>query len=93
MDRIDKMTPEEAIQSGEAIAKERGINRAFHGWALIRLLDIQQLNLNAEATPIEGKPWHADILLPEQAAKDDDLMSDFAAALARRSRWKARPNQ
>jgi hypothetical protein len=91
VDRFSKMTTAEAVQSGEHIAASRGTDRTFYGWALIEVTDAKQSGFEVEPTPKRNSPWHADILLPEQAAYDDDLHHEYAGALARRSKWEERP--
>ena len=91
VDRIDCMMEDEAVDRGVAVAVERGPNRRFHGWALIEASEVMNLGLEAIATPQEAHRWHADIVLPEEAATDQAAHNRYAAALARRAEWRASP--
>ena len=91
VDRVDRMTPGEAIRHGELIASLRGTNRLFRGWALLRRPDMSHAGCGCRASPGFDNFWHADILMPQTAAGDNSLHGVFAAALARRSSWRGGP--
>ena len=90
VDRFSRMTVVEAVGHGEAIAVQRGPNRSFYGWALLRKSDVVSAKCDCRAAPKEGNVWHANILMPESVVGDDELHEEFSAALARRSCWKDR---
>ena len=90
VDRVSKMTAAEAVRHGEIIASERGTNRSFYGWARITRPKVLDAECACRASPKCDNFWHADILMPEAAARDNRLHDDLAAALARRSCWRDR---
>ena len=90
VDRVSQMTAVKAVRHGEIIASERGSNRSFYGWATLTRLAVLDAQCGCRASPEVNNLWHADILMPEAAAGDERLHDEFAAALARRSFWRAR---
>jgi len=91
VDRFSRMEQAEAVTNGHTIAAERGVNRKFHGWALITKTAVDDLEYIAKASPRDGHDWHADIWLPEQAATDRKAHEHHAAALARNADWEKWP--
>ena len=90
MDRVDSMTSGEAVRHGELVASLRGANRLFCGWALLRRPDVLHEGCCCRASPEFDNFWHADILMPEDAASDRGVHEDRASRLARRSSWRDR---
>lgn len=90
VDRVDRMASEEAVQHGEIIASLRGTNRVFCGWALLKRPDVLDTECGCQASPEFGNIWHADILMPVEAARDRDIHEERASRLARRSSWRDR---
>ena len=93
VDRIDKMTSDdEAVRHGEHIASLRGDNRSFYGWALLTKPKVLAEGCECRSSPVPDNFWHADILMPEDAAHDPGMHEVHAAGLARRSWWRDRPD-
>ena len=90
VDRVDRMTSVEAVRHGELIASLRGTNRLFCGWAVLRRSNVVDEGCGCLASPWGRNFWHADILMPEDAARDRGLHEDRASRLARRSSWRDR---
>ena len=90
VDRVDRMTSSEAVRHGEIIASLRGTNRSFCGWALLRMPDVLDEGCGCRASPGFDNIWHADILVPVDAARDRDIHEERASRLARRSSWRDR---
>ncbi len=88
VDRVSRMTPREAVRHGKLIASERGSNRNFYGWAILRRPKVLDADCDCRKSPMFDNLWHADIQMPEATANDDDLHHEYAARLARRSCWR-----
>ena len=91
VDRIDHMTPTQAVNQGQIIAAKRGPKRTFHGWGLIDVQSVQGLGFSPVKSPQTGHKWHADIQLPANAATNNTTHWDYAGKLARGSKWKQKP--
>ena len=48
------------------IAKQRGANRTFYGWAEVPVAIAEQHDRTVIASPTHDDPWHADIVLPRE---------------------------
>ena len=91
VDRVDRMTSSEAVRHGEHVCFSlRGANRLFCGWALLSRPDVLVAGCGCRASPMSDNFWHADILMPEDAAFDPGMHEDRASRLARRSYWRDR---
>ena len=90
-DRYDRMNFDDVVGRGEEMARNRGPNRQFHGWAILTRADVTSIGLNAKASPEGGHFWHADIILPEDAATDDEIHNHYAADLAKVATWLEKP--
>ena len=90
VDRVDRMTSGQAVRHGEIIASLRGATRSFYGWALLKRPDVLDEGCGCRLRPTSDNFWHAEILMPEDAAHDSGLHEDRASRLARRSSWKDR---
>ena len=91
VDRYDRMTTQDAVAHGEELAKMRGPNRRFHGWAILTRGDVANIGYDAEESPEGGHFWHADILLPADAATDNEWHNHYANDLAGVATWLERP--
>lgn len=91
VDRYDRMTTEDAVEHGEEMARDRDPNRQFRGWAVLTCADVTSIGFDAKASPEGGHFWHADILLPDDAATDEEAHNHYAAALANVATWLERP--
>lgn len=64
----------------------------FHGWALITGDDACGNGRQVRASPVDGNPYHAEILLPDAAATDRGVRVRHAQELADASSgWCADP--
>ena len=85
------MEIDDAIERGEQMARNRGSNRQFHGWAVLTRDDVIEIGFDAKASQEGGHFWHADILLPDDAATDEEAHNHYAAELANVATWLERP--
>ena len=92
VDRYTRMKIDDAVERGEEMARNRGTNRQFHGWAILTHNDVTSIGFDAEASPEGSHFWHADILLPDDAATDQEAHNHCAADLAKVSTWLERPS-
>ena len=90
VDRFGHATVGVYISNGEAVARERGAGRRFHGWLVITHRALASLGLRAALKPEAGNRQHANILLPAEAAGDNTIHDRWAFRLARRSQWVKR---
>ncbi len=51
VDRYDRMPSQDAVAHGEELARMRGSNRRFHGWATLTRKDATSIGYDAEASP------------------------------------------
>ena len=93
VDRYDRMSIGDAVKRGEQMAQWRGTNRQFHGWAVLTRADVISLGFDAKASPGGGHFWHADLLLPDDAATDKETHNHYAADLASVAMWMERPTE
>lgn len=94
VDRLTKATPAEAVENGEAVARKRSTTkhkRSFYGWAVVSALDAERNNRHVEATPQEGNPHHADVVLPDQDRMARERRLDHALDLASHAEWREKP--
>ena len=92
VDRYSHMDPGDAVARGKEMARNRGPGRQFHGWALLSRSDVTSIGFDAEASPEGGHFWHADIILPDDAATGQEAHNHYAAELARVATWLERPS-
>ena len=59
--------------------------RSFYGWATIKAIDVKKNSKKLKSSPILGNPYHADIYLPKNIERDEQIM--HAKELATRSSW------
>ena len=93
VDRYIRMGIDKALERGEEMAKHRGANRQFHGWGTLTRADAMSIGFDAKASPEGGHFWHADIMLPDDAATDEEAHNHYAADLAKVAKWWERPPQ
>ena len=55
---------------GDSLAKKRGADRKFYGWAELPATDASKDGREIHATPQPDNEWHADIVLPPVVEKD-----------------------
>ena len=76
-----------SLKESTVIADAR--NPKFFGWAVVIAEDAGRSGRKVAATPLEGNPRHADIILPS-AAKDRDEQRRHAHELRDLSTWRPR---
>ena len=77
-----------SLKESMAIADAR--NPTFFGWAVVIAEVAGRSGRKVAATPLEGNPRHADIILPASAAKDRDEQKYHAQELRDLSTWRPR---
>ena len=91
--RYTRMGIDKAAERGEDTARNRGANRQFHGWAILTRSAVTSIGYDAQASPQGGHFWHADIVLPDDAATDQEAHNHYAATWPRsRHGWRNRRN-
>lgn len=93
VDRYTRMGIDKAVERGEEMARNRGTNRQFHGWAVLTRAAVVSIGYDAQASEDGGHFWHADIMLPDDAATDQEAHNHYAADLAKVATWLERPPQ
>ncbi len=93
VDRLSLAPIDQAVKNGEAIARARGPNRTFYGWAVIPAVDVRNAGCDVEAAPLAdgANPYHANIILPDAAVTDSSAQDQYAQRLAIKASWKERP--
>ncbi len=94
VDRLDHAPDEEMAEIGERIARLRGPNRKFYGWATVTVIVASQNGRTVRATPKLDNVYHADIDLniPPTAERRDN-QKHHALSLASAASWRERPQQ
>lgn len=92
VDRLNHAPDQVMAEIGDRIARSRGPNRSFYGWAEVALEDASKNGRTVAATPLPDNPYHADIYLnvPASSERRDDLI-DHANNLAAAAEWRKRP--
>ena len=91
VDRLSVAPTAEAVALAETAAADRG--RTFYGWASLAAAAAPCNGRCIAASPIPARnPFHADIVLPDAAAKDREEQTRHAQELADTSRWRPRPD-
>ncbi len=88
VDRLDKSTLQEALQTAQAVATARF--RTFYGWAVITAESAASNGRRVNPSPRPGNPFHADIVLPDPAVEDRDEQKQHAQELAAEAEWRGR---
>jgi hypothetical protein len=91
VDRFGSAEINEYVDSGISVARSRGAFRRFHGWLVLTDQAIVGLGLTSQAACLPDNPHHVNIVLPADAATDDNVHDRWAARLARNSDWEPRP--
>ena len=92
VDRLSVAPHDEAVAIADSRDAARG--RTFYGWAVTTGFAVTDNGRRIVASPIpDVNPYHADIVLPENAAHDREEQKRHAQELADASRWndKATP--
>ena len=90
VDRLDHAPLADAVAIAEKNAAAR--EQKFYGWAVITKQDAAINGRWVKASPKpDNNPYHADIVLPDFAAKNRDQQKNHALELAASSSWRACP--
>ena len=86
---VDRLTGTPWCELG-AIARSASASRtgALQGWASVVAETARLDGREAVASPVDGNPYHADIVLPEGAEADRDVRLFHAQQLAAASGWR-----
>ena len=90
VDRLTLAPEDKATAIAGKVASAR--NREFYGWAVVTAAKAGDDGRRVKATPTTDNPYHADIILPDLAAQDEEEQKRHAQELADTSRWRERPN-
>ena len=75
----------DVAQRCDDIAKQRGANRSFYGWAKVAVAIAEQHDRTVVASPTPDDRWHADIVLPctpdDKVARERHAMHLAASAV------------
>ncbi len=89
VDRLTEAGSVQALRIADRRDAERG--RTFYGWAVIAADAAGRNGRRVVATPIsDANPYHAEIVLPESAARDKDELRRHAQQLRDSSHWRDR---
>lgn len=86
VDRLDYAPEIEAIKIANDVAAAR--NAEFYGWAVVVAELVRTNGRVVNATPREGNPYHADIVLPSPADQDREEQKQHAKDLADMAEWR-----
>jgi hypothetical protein len=77
------------LKKATAIADTRDHvhGRTFYGWVVVVAREVAHEGRCVVASPLEGNPYHADIILPKHAAEDRAEQEHHAQELADSSYW------
>ena len=64
--------------------------RSFYGWATIQAIEVRKSKRKLKLSPISGNPYHADIYLPKNIERDEQIV--HAKELASHSHWTHKYN-
>lgn len=87
VDRCQYLTESTAVLFAQQRAEAR--NQQFYGWAIIAVERVRRCGSDAESSEPDGQdnPAHADIVLPAEAAFDDQVRNRHLVLLADSSCW------
>ena len=91
VDRMDHAQMDELAAWSQERARNRGTNRRFYGWAVLRVRDAAANGRTVEATPAPRNRCHADIHLNVTGEERRRQQKDHATELADKSRWLEAP--
>ena len=90
VDRLSVGSLQEATAIADARDGARVPQRRFYGWAVVIAENAARNGRQVAATPTEGNPRHADIILPASAANDRVEQKRHALELRDSSTWRPR---
>lgn len=92
VNRLDHATDGVMAEIGDTIARGRGPNRNFYGWAVVLVVDASKDGRAVRATRQADNPYHADIDLNISAAAERrEAQTEHANTLAADAEWRKRP--
>ena len=71
--------------------RARALERNFYGWAELSVEDAARDGRTVRSSQQPDNFWHADIILPAEAEKEQRARERHARALARKTGWRPRP--
>lgn len=93
VDQLDIVPDREIAAMADQMAKSRGPDRSFYGWAVVTVRDATRMGWRVETTPQPDNDYHADIFLNlPQGEERRDLAVQHALDLALNSIYRPRPN-
>ena len=66
-------------------------NQEFRGWAVISVEDAEQNGRIVRLAPLPGNQQHTNIILPAEAKKNKRILTQHARELAKKCKWRSRP--
>ena len=93
VDRMDHAPIEELAAWSRERARNRGTDRRFYGWAVLKVRDAEKDGRNVVATPTPQNRRHADIFLNITATGEErkHQQEEHAFKLAEHSWWREAP--
>ena len=88
--RYDDVSLEYATAQGDDRAARIEGSDGVHGWLIIAKRDASKGRRSVEYTPQEDNPYHAEIVLPEEHARDWEDAEVHLRAFLSLSRWQDR---
>ena len=90
VDRLDHAPPSKAVAIADGNATGR--SATFYGWAVVTARKADANGRRVKPSPKLDNLYHADIVLPDLAAEDQDERIRHAQELADNSSWRGRPS-
>ena len=93
VDRMDHAPIDELAAWSRERARNRGTDRRFYGWAVLKVRDAEKDGRNVAATPTPQNRCHADIFLNVTATGEErkHQQEEHALQLAEHSWWREAP--
>lgn len=92
VDRLDHASDEVMAEIGDRIARARGSDRSFYGWAVVTVGQASKMGRTVRATPLSNNPYHADIDLNiPLSGERRDMQKQHALDLSTVAQWRERP--
>ena len=86
VDRLDYSSEEEALRIAQQNADAR--SASFYGWAVVLGDRAMSHSRKVVPSPTSQNPFHADIVLPDQAVVDREVQKQHAQNLADEATWR-----
>ena len=91
VDRLTLAPSAEAVANAGRVAAKRNPPRNFYGWAVVTTDPIRAAGFVVKDSPLTDNRYHADIILPRDAADNVDAQREYAIKLAGMSKWRPYP--